>query len=790
MGNSQSRDSKKSEDRRSSRCGPAGASTLDPAPDQRQRCFRDILDLVLQLSDEEWKAVSRDMEKEVSRLEFASDCSEILTTSLSAVIQHLLKPLRKSFGIEAILEANDKLKKMESKLSKCSSSDTSAQSSPAEASDFICELSQRIVTEIKSAMLGAIRSMASGQRPSCSARASSSVGDPISPLDDLSIACTNEICERILALYLSEEGVRPGGETSSRQSLKSHQEVNGIMKGLEEVDPSRSSSWSTVKILISEIVSNMPTDGALSAPQGERPFSDQFMSKATQVVSEVLQKTEQKLAASVLPQTSIHASSETELNFLMDLVRSSVALENIQSTAAGQFLNNDILVKKLSSYFSTGLISEKGSRSSRASSLRSSVDLDRVAFDIIKSVINGAALDFGLFDVENGMEAWVGEAQVSDADAHSAPYSMSSSGFSSKLQSLFALEDQKSVQQVIDADRKPLPSAQNRPYVSCHILNVVRDRLKAFFISSTTSAADDKRTDASVSDGDRVVPIHICDNGMVHELTEPDNLSPEEMIRQRAHDMTDTIANLLLRNVAKTRNVVRSASDSALDRGNSSVQFTQFPYELVYMFVEQSTKTLVQNVLNAGFSGDTEIQESCSMNKSINCASTPALWDHETSLMWSLKNLYSKSSQQVSAGSSSLFPRAAVEENLEHQNVIDEQNQPGPSSHVQGSDGGSLYSAAENQERKRQLGFRFIVKKKTVVIRRPKNRRRSRVPVQRVVQPTSDAQSRTSRALFKNTRRTLSRIFSNIFKTFTCCFIPDTALGQAPELREETYAVF
>ncbi|MGL5801827.1 MAG: hypothetical protein ACRCX7_04505, partial [Cetobacterium sp.] len=98
-------------------------------------------------------------------------------------------------------------------------------------------------------------------------------------------------------------------------------------------------------------------------------------------------------------------------------------------------------------------------------------------------MVNGEALKFGLTDVENRLESWVGEAQVSDADAYLAPYSKSSSAFSLKLQSLSALEDQKSVQQFIDAERKPLPSAPNRPYVSRHFFIVVRDRLKAFFSS-------------------------------------------------------------------------------------------------------------------------------------------------------------------------------------------------------------------------------------------------------------------------------------------------------------------
>ncbi|KAG7334605.1 hypothetical protein KOW79_001201 [Hemibagrus wyckioides] len=591
MGNSQTHESKISEERRSSRCGPAGVSTPDPGSDQRQRCFRDILDLVLQLSDEEWKAVSRDMEKEVSRFEFVAACTKIVTTVSSAVVRRLMIPLSESFGIEAILEANDKLKKMAKlKLSKCSSSDASAQSSPMEASDFICELSQRIVTEIKSAMLEAIRSMASGPRPSCSARASSPAGDLISPLDDLSIACTNEICERILALYHSEEGVRPRGETSSRTSLKSHQEVNGIMKGLEEVvSISRSSSWFTVSSTVSSTVTSTPEpevmtpDDASSPPQAERPFSEQFLSKASQAISEVLLKTEQKVAASVLPQTSTPAS--TELNFLIELVKSTateilqklffilvqslhehlsgvsssnanqsgpeheqmflsdaqtihmdihkqvftficerqqavlekrnclldvcsvaaseldVSAENTRESAADElFLEatnaaSDILEKTLSSHDST----VKSSGSSTVTPLME-MDLDHVVSDIVNKVINGVALEVRKTAMKTRQEA-----QVCDADLHSAPDSKSSSGFS-------ALE--KSVEQVIDAERKPLPSAPNRSYISQHFFTVVRDRLKAFFTSLT--AADDK------SDEDQVVSIYISEDGMVHELKEPD----------------------------------------------------------------------------------------------------------------------------------------------------------------------------------------------------------------------------------------------------------------------------
>ncbi|XP_060748498.1 uncharacterized protein LOC132861133 [Tachysurus vachellii] len=714
MGNSSPGALRRSEEKISSRCGAAGASTMDTTPDQRQKCFRDILDLVLHLSDEEWKAVSRDMEKEVTRLDFASGCTDILETALSAVVLHLLKPLHKSFGIEAILAANNKLK---SNLSKRSVSHASDQRSPTEVSDFICDLSQRIVTEIKGAMLEAIQSTASQ-------RASSPAGDPISQLDDLSIACTNEICEKILDLYLAEEHVRPEGEKTPETSLKSHQEVHGVMKGLEEVDPHRSSFWYNVKCLISELISTKPQvvtpHCSLLAPQTERPLSDEFMSKASQMVSEVLQKTEKKLATSMLPQTTVPASSETELNFLLDLVKNLVTSENIQeSVAVEQLLEatnvaDNIMLKRLCSHIFSGLPSAKSSGSSTSSSLSASVDLNQVAVDIINSVISGSAVEIGITDMENRVETWLGEAQQSDADARSSCYSKSSSDISLKLQNLSGLEDQKPVQQFTDAETRP--SVQNSPYVSLHFFTVVRDRLKAFFTTFSEGADDDKRADE-----DLVGPNYIGEDVSVHELTKPP--SPEEMIRQQAHVITDVISKLLLRNVSKARQMGRSSSDSVLKHT------FHFPYQLVYTFVEQSIKTLLQNVVNTGWNGGTKAQKICFVDKSTSCPSTPML--------------------QVSAASSSSVHRAVVEENLKHLSIHE----------------GSLYPAATNQELKNQLGFRFIVKMKKAVIRLPSHRRRRhRAPLPYVIRPISAASHRelkVSKLICKKARRTLGRIFKS-----------------------------
>ncbi|KAG7328748.1 hypothetical protein KOW79_008692 [Hemibagrus wyckioides] len=264
-------------------------------------------------------------------MEFAAASTKIVTTVSSAVVWRLLKPLSKSFGIETILEANEKLKEMVESKSSESASDASGQRSPVKVSEFICHLGQRIVTEIKGAMLEAIRSTASGRRASCSVRASSPAGDPVSQLGDLSNACTKEICDKILALYHFLKLHRSGGETTSVMSLKSLLQFQKLMKGLEKVvSVSRSSSWFTVSTTsdLSQpqplTVSTMPevmTPG--SAPQSVSPFSEQFMSIASEVVTEILLKMEQKLAASMSAQTSVSASSETEPNFLMELAKST-----------------------------------------------------------------------------------------------------------------------------------------------------------------------------------------------------------------------------------------------------------------------------------------------------------------------------------------------------------------------------------------------------------------------------------------------------------------------------------
>ncbi|KAK2849630.1 hypothetical protein Q7C36_008413 [Tachysurus vachellii] len=580
--------------------GAVGVSTMSTSSDQRPKCFRDIMDLVLCLSDEEWKALSRGMTKKVTRLEFAATCTKIVTAVSSAVVRRLLKPLSKSFGIKAILEANNKLKKMaESKSSMCPAPDASAQRSPMQVSDFICHLGQRIVIEIKGAMLEAIRSTAAGQKPSCSESASSPAEDPITQIDDLSVSCTNEICDRILSLYHSEALHRPGGETSV-MSLKSLLEVHKIMKGLEKVvSTTRSSSWFTVSTnsdsvsMTTEVVT--PSCGS-EPPQTESPFSDQFMSKASHAVSEVLLETEQKIAASVSSQTSVPAAIETEPNFLMELAKST-AMEILQKLfcilvscsdadqsgpepeqkflSFAQRIHMDIHKrvftficerKQAISEKSKTLLdvcTETGAELDITENVRKSAETEQyldqatqVASDILVKRLTSHISTGLISEKASGTSTIPSSAASVDLD-----FSPKNGDFSTNLQSLPGLEES-----IIELESESLPSSQKSPYVPLHLFTVVRNQLKSFFTSFTKSTADDKKTDESAhleSDEDSAIPILISEDGSVHKL-----------------------------------DIGRSVSDSLLLRRNSMLRYVQFPSELVYRFVEESTKALLQNVLN------------------------------------------------------------------------------------------------------------------------------------------------------------------------------------------------
>ncbi|TTO63376.1 hypothetical protein Baya_15305 [Bagarius yarrelli] len=532
------------ERKRSNQSGTSGASAQNSTSGQRPKCFRDILNVVLNLTD---------------KLEFAAACTKIVTSVSSAVVRRLLKPLSRSFGIKAILEANNRLKSTESKSD---ASDASADSS--QASEFICNLGQRIVTEIKGAMLEAIRRTASQTRSPAEA--------VMSQLEDLSVACTNEICEKILALYHSEERDRPEEEKTSEASLKSHQEVDGIMKSLEQVvSISRSSSCCTVSSAADLVLTTTEKLAVSLSLQTSFPVGSEtnlkFMTElANSTATEILQKlfyilvqSLQEHFSSVSRSDAEQSGAEREQKFLSEAQKihtdihkqvfrffrkrqqavseksqtlldvppeasteGDVKVNNVQKPdAAKKFLDqgtwvaSDVLVKRLNSQISTGSVSVGHSDSEAMPQSKASVDLDQVVSDNVNKLLSE-------------------EIEESDMETE--------------------LEDR-----LTDEKSERKPSVQSSLFAPLHLFNVVRNQMKAF-VSSFRRSADDEKTEASLE-------------STVSLTQEPTK-----------------------------RYFGRSFSDSVLERGNRTLHAIQFPSELIYTFVEESTKGLLQNVLNTSSS--------------------------------------------------------------------------------------------------------------------------------------------------------------------------------------------
>ncbi|KAL7852463.1 hypothetical protein SRHO_G00182480 [Serrasalmus rhombeus] len=152
----------------------AGKPPQEPPSPHKLRCFQDILDIVVSLSDEEWRSLSSAGPSTVStgkvtKLQFASLCTKIVTSVCKSAIQSYLPPLIGVVGMEAVLKAEEKLEKkaesasMSSSTNTAPSSDHSAKSSPVDPSDLICMIIEEFVNEVKTAMRRSICKVASNE---------------------------------------------------------------------------------------------------------------------------------------------------------------------------------------------------------------------------------------------------------------------------------------------------------------------------------------------------------------------------------------------------------------------------------------------------------------------------------------------------------------------------------------------------------------------------------------------------------------------------------------------------
>ncbi|XP_017330973.1 uncharacterized protein LOC108269538 [Ictalurus punctatus] len=116
--------------------------------------FRDILDTILHLSNEEWTTLTEDMTHQYTKLKFASICTEIVMSVSESVIRKMMPDLIERFGIKSVLRAEAKLKEKDEceSRSRSATPSCSGQSLPEDSSDLKCNSVETGITKMKVAV--------------------------------------------------------------------------------------------------------------------------------------------------------------------------------------------------------------------------------------------------------------------------------------------------------------------------------------------------------------------------------------------------------------------------------------------------------------------------------------------------------------------------------------------------------------------------------------------------------------------------------------------------------------
>ncbi|KAL7879920.1 hypothetical protein SRHO_G00021740 [Serrasalmus rhombeus] len=151
----------------------AGKPPQDPPPPEKLKCFQDILDIVCGLSDEEWRALTSDAPHARSKAEFASLCTNIMISVGKSAVKSFLPTLIHTLGMEAVLTAEEQLRKRTQSESRSPSGQSTTPTKPAasshdsderstvEPSAFICTMIEDFISEVKVGMQEAICKLAS-----------------------------------------------------------------------------------------------------------------------------------------------------------------------------------------------------------------------------------------------------------------------------------------------------------------------------------------------------------------------------------------------------------------------------------------------------------------------------------------------------------------------------------------------------------------------------------------------------------------------------------------------------
>ncbi|KAK3508923.1 hypothetical protein QTP70_013746 [Hemibagrus guttatus] len=274
------------------------------------KCFRDIRDVVFGLSDEDWRAVSRDLSYKYTRLELAIVCSSLVKILSSLLIECVLPLLIDAVGIEAVLRTEIKLREKHTERG------SRTRGPPEDPSDYISSFIQGLVSQIKEAMKQALMKFSS--KPATAGETSSE--HPL--IDDLSASSTKAIITEIIRLcypdiyYKTMKGKKP-------ESFQ--QVINSIAKAMEHIQKVHRFSSMSDALGESDIEKGTMSDGG-----DENVFSEHVRTKAAHVISSILHEASEEVASA--GSTHSDSASLDEITVLASSVRVHPTASKITKT--------------------------------------------------------------------------------------------------------------------------------------------------------------------------------------------------------------------------------------------------------------------------------------------------------------------------------------------------------------------------------------------------------------------------------------------------------------------------
>ncbi|KAK3515253.1 hypothetical protein QTP70_013016, partial [Hemibagrus guttatus] len=245
------------------------------------KCFRDIRDVIFGLSDEDWRAVSRDLSYKFTKLELAILCSTLVKILSSLVIECVLPSLIDAVGLEAVLCTEIKLRENGDE------SRSGAQGSPENPSDYVSSFIRGLVSQVREAMKRTLMKFSSVKTSKPKIAEETLSECPL--IDDLTASSTKAIITEIVRLCYPDVYSKM---TEGKKPERFQQVINIIVKAMmyiENIQRCSSTSDSLGESADEKIT--------MSGGGEEDVFSEHVRTKAVHVISSILHEASEEVAS-------------------------------------------------------------------------------------------------------------------------------------------------------------------------------------------------------------------------------------------------------------------------------------------------------------------------------------------------------------------------------------------------------------------------------------------------------------------------------------------------------------